>query len=124
MNPHVQHRTQKTILCVDDEPSIVTLLGVILERAGYRVLTALHGADAIKLFLQETIDAVILDYLMPGINGATVAAQIRKIRNDVPIILLSACLTIPEEDLTLFQRFLSKGVSPAALLAAIEELVS
>ena len=66
------NRTQRTILCVDDEPSILTTRGALLERAGYRVLAAFCGAEAIKLFLQEAIDAVVLDYPMPEIKGAIV----------------------------------------------------
>jgi len=115
--------TQKTILCVDDEPNILSVRGMILKREGYHVLTASNGPDALGLFAVMRVDAVVLDYLMPQMDGAAVATQMKQIRNSVPILLLSGCLDIPKEHLALFDGFISKGEAPTALLAAIEKLL-
>jgi CheY-like chemotaxis protein len=86
-----------TILCIDDEALGLQIRQAVLERAGYRVLTAVNGESGIALFHNNTIDAVLLDYLMPGMDGGEVAAAMRSIRPDVPILLHSACVDLPHE---------------------------
>jgi DNA-binding response OmpR family regulator len=113
-----------TILCIDDEPNLLILRRRMLENAGYLVLTTDNGSDGLKIFSTGIVDAVLLDYTMPMMNGAAVAAQMRQIKGDVPLILLSGCSTIPEEDYALFDRFIQKGSPPNALLSAIEEVIS
>ena len=61
------------ILCVDDEVVGLRVRKILLERAGYRVLTAEDGRSGIDLFASEPVDAVVLDYAMPGMHGGEVA---------------------------------------------------
>lgn len=110
-----------TILFADDDPGILDSWRTLLQHAGYRVLAAPDGPEALRLFSAEAVDAVVLDYEMPGMNGGTVAKQIRQVKNGVPLILFSTLLTVPEDDLALFNRQVSKGDSVTALMAAIEE---
>jgi CheY-like chemotaxis protein len=70
------------------------------------------------------VDAVLLDYAMPMMNGGSVAAQMRRIKRDVPLILLSGSSAIPEEDHALFTRFGTKGNPPDMLLSTIKEVLS
>jgi DNA-binding response OmpR family regulator len=112
------------ILCVDDEPNLLSLRRRVLEKAGYLVLTTNNGSDGLKVFSTGIVDAVLLDYTMPTMNGATVAAQMRQIKRDVPLVLLSGCATIPEEDFPLFYRFIPKASPPNVLLSTIEEILS
>jgi CheY-like chemotaxis protein len=112
---------QYTILYVDDEPVLLTFWAELIEAAGYRVLTAYDGASAIRLFLAETVHAVILDYEMPGMDGATLAAQIKKINGKIPIILHSGAPPIRKEDLTLFNHVIAKGNTLSVLLKALAE---
>lgn len=75
------------ILCVDDEPNVLTPLEIMLKRRGFRVVTAKEGLSAIELFRQIKFDAVILDYSMPGMSGGEVAQVLRGENKTVPIIL-------------------------------------
>jgi len=75
------------ILCVDDEPNVLTPLEIMLQRRGFRVVTAKDGLSAIDLFRQVKFDAVILDYSMPGMTGGEAAQVLRGENKTVPIIL-------------------------------------
>ncbi|MBI5031194.1 MAG: response regulator transcription factor [Chloroflexi bacterium] len=77
------------ILVVDDEPSIVDVLTYNLTKAGYQTLIARDGEQALKLARAEHPDLVILDLMLPGIDGLEVCRAIRK-GNNLPIIMLTA----------------------------------
>jgi DNA-binding response OmpR family regulator len=79
----------KSILVVDDDPSISKFVQVNLEARGYKVFLAVNGEDAILITEKENPDLVILDIVMPEMDGFTVCRKIRKYSN-VPVIMLSA----------------------------------
>ncbi len=79
----------KTILVVDDEPNIVDLLRLYLEKEGYRVLAARDGPSALDVQGAEAPDLVVLDLMLPGIDGLEVCRRIRR-TSDVPIVMLTA----------------------------------
>jgi DNA-binding response OmpR family regulator len=79
----------KTVLIVDDEPGIVRLVRDYLERAGFGVMTAANGAEALREFSRRRPDLVILDLTLPETDGLDVARAIRR-AGDVPIIMLTA----------------------------------
>lgn len=110
-----------TILFADNDAGILDSWRALLQHAGCRVLAATDGPEALRAFSSEAVDAVVLDYEMPGMNGGSVAAQIRQIKSGVPLILFSTLLTVSEDDLALFNCHVSKGYSFAALMSAIEE---
>ena len=112
-----------TILCIDDEVVGLQVRKTVLERAGYRVLTARDGHTGLSLFGGEPIDAVVLDYSMPGMDGSQVATEMRRSKPQIPIMLLSAYVSLPEDVLRLVDTFLTKGEGPHALLTKIAELV-
>jgi DNA-binding response OmpR family regulator len=76
------------ILVVDDEPAMVGVLGALLGRAGHRIVPAYDGEDALRRFRAETIDLVLLDLSMPGMDGADVCRAIRAERR-TPIIVVT-----------------------------------
>lgn len=115
------NRRKETILFADDDPAILDSWRALLQHAGYRVLGAPDGQEALRIFSAEAVDAVVLDYEMPGMNGATVAAQIRQIKSGVPLILFSTLLTVPNDDLAFFKWHVSKGDSFGVLMAVIKE---
>src|SRR5690242_20816549 len=78
-----------TILLVDDEDSIQTLLTYPLERDGYRVVQARDGEEALSRFAQEQVDLVVLDLMLPKLDGLEVCKRLRA-GSDVPIIMLTA----------------------------------
>ncbi len=78
-----------TILLVDDEDSIQTLLTFPLERDGYRVVQARDGEEALRRFEDEEVDLVVLDVMLPRLDGLEVCKRLRT-QSDVPIIMLTA----------------------------------
>jgi len=78
-----------TILVVDDEPNIVELNRMYLENAGYRVLAARTGAEALMRFEHDHPDLIVLDLMLPGADGWTVCREVRR-QSQTPIIMLTA----------------------------------
>jgi DNA-binding response OmpR family regulator len=78
-----------TILVVEDEPSIAEVVGLYLQRAGYQVQTAADGKIAMTVLEKEIPDLVILDLMLPEIDGLSLTRWLRD-RSDVPIIMLTA----------------------------------
>jgi CheY-like chemotaxis protein len=112
------------ILCVDDEKVGLQVRRLLLERSGYQVLTAPDGATGLKLFESHPIEAVVLDYAMPGMHGGEVAALMRQIKPEVPILLLSAYLGLPPEITQLVDVYMTKGEGAPALLDKLSSLFS
>jgi DNA-binding response OmpR family regulator len=81
---------KKTILVVDDEPHIVLGLRDALEFEGFRVISAGKGREAIALARTEAPDAIILDLMLPDVNGYAVCEELRRINALVPIVMLTA----------------------------------
>lgn len=115
------HRTAKTILFVDDEPSILSMRRLVFEALGYSVLTTTGGEDAVEVVATNPVDAVVLDYLMPGIDGEETVHRMRKICSDIPIILSSGCLTVPERVLEVVNAAVEKGAGPEALITVLAQ---
>jgi DNA-binding response OmpR family regulator len=82
-------QSSPTILLVDDEDSIQTLLTFPLERDGYRVVQARDGEEALRRFAEEDVDLVVLDVMLPRLDGLEVAKRLRG-QSTVPIIMLTA----------------------------------
>ncbi|KAF0106792.1 MAG: response regulator receiver [Anaerolineaceae bacterium] len=77
------------VLAIDDDPAMTELLSLILKGRGFDVLTANTGADGVKIIHEAGPDVVILDLMMPDMDGWQVCKQIRDFSN-VPIVILSA----------------------------------
>jgi CheY-like chemotaxis protein len=112
------------VLCVDDEIVGLRVRKILLERAGYRVLTAEDGSAGIAIFSAQPIDAVVLDYSMPGMHGGDVAKKMRQIKPEVPILLLSAYVGLPEDVRSLVDIYMTKGEGAPALLRRLGKLLS
>jgi DNA-binding response OmpR family regulator len=82
----------KRILVAEDEPSIVLSLEFLLTEAGYEVFTAVNGAEALKLAEQHKPDLLVLDIMLPVVNGFEVCRTIRSnpALRDMPILMLTA----------------------------------
>ncbi len=80
---------QQTILVVDDNKEIVFSLGKLLEYEGYQVLKAYDGLEALETLKDHTVDLILLDVMMPKLNGLSALMKIRK-NNQIPVIILSA----------------------------------
>lgn len=81
---------KKTVLVVEDEMSIATLLKYNLEQAGFDVLIAHDGRDGLNTIVAENPDLVLLDLMLPSLDGMEVCKEVRSLRINVPIIMLTA----------------------------------
>jgi DNA-binding response OmpR family regulator len=124
----VATKNKRTILVVDDERDLVDLISYNLTRHGYGVLTALDGNDALDIATRELPDLVILDLMMPGIDGTEVARRLKSDprTNQIPIVMLTAKgeetdvvvgLTIGADD------YVTKPFSMKILLARISTVL-
>lgn len=119
-----QNGAATTILCIDDEALGLQIRRAVLERAGYRVLTAVDGPAGLNLFRTNSIDGVVLDYYMPEMDGGAVASVMRSERPAVPIMLLSAYINLPAEVVSLADVTLLKGEGPAELLDKLHTMLA
>jgi CheY-like chemotaxis protein len=117
---------RKTILVVDDEFGILEVLEAILSDAGFKVISAMNGQEAIALLQEEVPDLVIVDFMMPLLDGAGV---IKAMRADgrlgrVPVLLASA---LPEQTIsercTGYDAFLRKPYKTEKLMEEISRLL-
>ena len=120
---------KKKILAVDDERHIVRLIQVNLERAGYQVITAYDGREALKKIEQEHPDLVVLDVMMPYMNGLETMKQIRSNpkTHSLPVIMLTA----KAQDQDAFRGYeygadiyLTKPFNPVELLTFVNRIFS
>lgn len=117
--------SKKTILVVDDEKQIVEVLSAYLEREGYRVIAAYDGRTALDAALKESPDLILLDLMLPEINGFDICRLVRD-ESGVPIIMLTArddemdkvlCLEVGADD------YITKPFSPREVLARVRAVL-
>jgi CheY-like chemotaxis protein len=121
--PGTQHARKHTVLCVDDEPVGLHVRRMLLERAGYHVFTALDGPAGLEIFAREPIEAVVLDFAMPGMNGGEVARDMRGRKPHIPILMLSAYTSLPADVSSLVNLSMTKGEGAPALLTKLGSLL-
>jgi CheY-like chemotaxis protein len=117
-------RAKARILCIDDHWNGLIGRKMLLEKSGYEVLEASGGDEGLKLFRLHAVDAVVLDYQMPGMNGDVVAAKMKSINSQVPIMLLSAYGPLPKSKLRSVDTFLSKSQPSSILLSSLQNMLS
>jgi len=115
---------RRLVLCIDDEVVGLQVRKMILERAGYNVLTAPDGPSGLEIFAEHPIDAVILDYAMPGMDGGQVAAAMRTQKPEVPILLLSAYVALSPEITQNVDLYMTKGEGAPILLQKLNGLLT
>jgi CheY-like chemotaxis protein len=110
------------ILCVDDSEEIRLICQTVLEADGCQVITAESGAAALKLLRTGSIDAVVIDNVMPGMSGIVLAQEIKRVSPGLPVILFSS-VERPDEIVPFIDSYLSKGQGPLALRKMIRVLL-
>jgi CheY-like chemotaxis protein len=116
--------SRPVILCIDDEDLGLEIRKMVLEREGFSVLTAKDGVTGLSLFdTEQQIDAVVVDYAMPGMDGGQVAAILRKRKPDIPILMLSAYVALPEEVMRVVSVSATKGDGAFTLVEKLKELL-
>ena len=119
----IMPRRKATILCIDDHWNGLIGRKMLLEESGYEVLEATSGEEGLKLFFSHPVDAVVLDYQMPGMSGDVAAAKMKRAKSHVPIMLLSAFGPLPQKKLRSVDMFLSKSQPPNVLVSTLQDLL-
>ncbi|HEY98083.1 MAG TPA: response regulator transcription factor [Dehalococcoidia bacterium] len=115
----------KKVLVVDDDEKTVELVKLYLNRDGYRVITAYEGVEALRLAREAHPDLIVLDLMLPGIDGLQICRTLRK-ESDVPIIMLTA-MTTDEDRLRGLDLgaddYVTKPFSPRELAARVRAVL-
>ena len=119
----------KCILCIEDEPEMVDLMRLILGRRGFEIKGAVGGVEGLKMIRQELPDLVLLDLMMPDMDGWEVYQQMKadeKTRN-IPVIVVTAKAQNIDKVLGLHiakvDDYISKPFSPEDLMNSVEKVL-
>ena len=115
-----------SVLVVDDDPKILELVRVYLERAGYTVVTAVDGEDALREIEAHRPNLVVLDVMLPQVDGLVLARHLRNERDNMPILMMSARGAVSDRITGLVEGaddYLAKPFNPAELLARVNALM-
>ena len=117
----MEQQEQQTILVVDDNKEIVFSLGKLLEYEGYRILKAYDGLEALDMLRENDVDLILLDVMMPRLNGLSALMKIRE-NNKIPVIILSAKTEESDKVSGLVMGaddYIAKPYNPAELTARV-----
>lgn len=117
---------KERILIVDDEPSILTLLTYNIEHAGYETDCAINGLEAIHKAMKENYDLIVLDLMLPKMDGMEVCNHLRNRQIDIPILMLTARSEEANKILGLglgADDYLTKPFSPKEVVARIKAIL-
>ena len=114
------------VMVVDDEPSVSLLAEMVLASKGYRIVTARDGFQALEIFgkLRNEIQIAVIDFMMPGMDGATLLRELRRINPRLPIVIISGFTTQDQLGALVGAGacgFFPKPLAPVKLLAGIRE---
>ena len=125
--PQAERVRRTRVLLAEDDRALRRFLEVVLERAGYKVIPAADGLEAMKLALSTQIDIVVTDAMMPNLSGHEFCRFLRNSQtlSHLPVILLSALeRKDPNQNVEQVDAFLSKPVSAETLVECIEKLLA
>jgi CheY-like chemotaxis protein len=124
--PNRQPSRSGCVLLAEDDQALRRYLEVVLQRAGYRVIAARDGVEAIKAAVTSSIDVVVTDAVMPNLDGNELCRFFRSSPNlsGIPIVLLSALERREDPKTQPVDAFLAKPVSPDDLLVCLDGLLA
>jgi len=124
----MNERTERHILCIEDEPEMIDLIRLILGRRGYDVKGATGGKEGLKKIQQDKPDMVLLDLMMPDMDGWEVYQQMKADENtrSIPVIVITAKAQSIDKVLGLHvakvEDYIAKPFSPQELLDSVEKV--
>ena len=113
--------TQKMLLCIDDSQAILDYERRIFEQSGYVVVTEASARRGLRLATSFSFDAVLLDYSMPEMNGHELAYEIRRLRPETPVVMVSGS-EIPDETRRLVDAVVPKDDVNRKLVPTVARL--
>src|SRR5947207_6309752 len=123
---HSSFLKMERILIIEDELPMRTALGDVLAAEGYRILSAPDGESGLRRAIEEKPDLILLDIMMPKLDGYAVCAELRRLSNPVPILMLTAKGQIEDRVTGLYagsDDYLVKPFSTEELLARVRALL-
>lgn len=112
--------TNSTLLCIHRDPAQLTLL----KENGYELATATNGSDGLRLFMSQPVQAVVLEYHLGLLDGATIADRIKQVRPEVPVVMLVDHVELPADALKSVDALVVKSDGPHFLLATVHFLLN
>ncbi len=109
-----------TLLCIHRDPAQLTLL----QESGYELVTARNARDGLRLLRTRTVDAIVLEYHLGLLDGAVVAAEIRKVKPQLPIVMLTDHLELPEGALKSVDALVTKSDGAHFLWATVHFILN
>jgi CheY-like chemotaxis protein len=111
-----------TILCIDDNEMALEVRKLVLEMAGHSVVTAIDAESAMQLFTSSTVDMVISDHLLQGSTGTELAAEMKRLKPAIPVVIMSGMVEQPE-GMEHADLFIGKGEVPVVWLKKISDVL-
>jgi DNA-binding response OmpR family regulator len=112
--------TNTTLLCIHRDPAELSLL----QEHGYELLTATNGHEGLRLFMSHPVDAIVLDYQLGLLDGGVVAAAIKNVKPQVPIVMLAGGEDLPDDALQAVDALVAKADGPISLLETIHSVLN
>ena len=112
--------TNHTLLCIHRDPGQLRLL----RENGYELVTAGSGSDALQRLMSQSVDAVVLDYELSLLQGAAVAAEMKKVKPQVPIVMLTDHLELTDDTLKSVDALVKKSDGPHFLWATVHLILN
>jgi CheY-like chemotaxis protein len=122
MKPLPQDSVRPRILCIDDAEIALRVRRLVLTIAGYEVVTTASGEEGLELFKRDAVDLVIADHFLTDKTGTEIAREMKAVKPNVPILIVSATTDTPE-GIEFADGFLPKGEAPEMLLQTIARLL-
>jgi two-component system, NtrC family, sensor kinase len=119
------HRTtRRRLLCVDDDSAFRQFYKSLLGSYGYEVTVAASAKQALKIFLSRKVDAVLTDLEMPEMTGAELAVRLKKMRPELPVLLVSGSSAVQQRPPVGVDATVAKGTSSIKLVDQIESTLA
>jgi CheY-like chemotaxis protein len=116
--------TRRRLLCVDDDSTFRQFYKNLLGSYGYEVTVAASAKQALKLFLSRKVDAVLTDFDMPGMTGTELAARLKKMRPELPVLMVSGSAALHQQRPANVDATVVKGMPTSKLVDQIESAMA
>ena len=112
--------SNNTLLCIHREPARLSLL----QENGYELVTATNGHEGLHLFMSRPVDAIVIEYYLGLLDGAVVAAEIKQVNPQVPIVMLAEHADLPDDAFKSVDALVTKSDGDHFLLATLHFVLS
>src|ERR1017187_4661406 len=115
-----------TILVIEDDAQILKVLHRLFESEGYEIVSASNGTQGLELFTKQTVDAVVLDLMLPGVSGRDICRSMKQGAPDTPVVIVSAISEVADKVLLLelgADDYVDRPFSPRELLARVQAAI-